>query len=65
MKKKSKGDSPSRRETQRRRSQEERDRMAGNATAAAERFAQTQHHKEMSAEEKLQERTDELMRRLP
>lgn len=53
------------REQERRRAQEERDRMAGNATAAAEHIADREKRQEMGAEEKLQERTDDLMRRTP
>jgi len=49
----------------RRRAQEDRDRMAGNATAAAEQIANKLAREEMGAEEKLQERTDDLMRRTP
>ena len=52
-------------EEARRRAKEDRDRMAGNATAAAEHIADRAKRAEMSDEEKLQERTDDLMRRTP
>ncbi len=48
-----------------RRAQEERDRAAGNATSAAEHIADKETREEMGPEEKLQERTDDLMRRTP
>ncbi len=48
-----------------RRTREALDRMAGNATAAAERIINEKRHEAMSAEEKLQERTDDLMWRTP
>ncbi len=48
-----------------RRAQEERDRAAGNPTSGAEHIADRQTREEMGAEEKLQERTDDLMRRAP
>ena len=47
------------------RAREEQERMAGNPTAAAERKPDEVVREEMSAEEKLQARTDELMRRIP
>ena len=53
------------RERLRRQQQEDRDRMAGNATAAAEHILDKEAREEMGAEEKLQERTDDLMRRTP
>jgi hypothetical protein len=52
-------------EALRRRAREERDRAAGNPTSAAEHKPDDITHEEMSAEEKLQERTDDLMRRTP
>jgi hypothetical protein len=52
-------------EALRRREREERDRAAGNPTSAAEHKPDDVVHEEMSAEEKLQERTDDLMRRTP
>jgi hypothetical protein len=52
-------------EEARRRAKEDHDRMAGNATAAAEHIADRAKRAEMSDEEKLQERTDDLMRRTP
>lgn len=55
----------SNREELQRRAQEDRDRAAGNATSAAEHIADKEIREEMGAEEKLQERTDDLMRRTP
>lgn len=52
-------------EALRRRAREEQDRAAGNPTSAAEHKPDDIAHEEMSAEEKLQERTDDLMRRTP
>ena len=49
----------------RRRAEEERARLSGNATAAAEHIADRETREEMSAEDKLQERTDDLARRTP
>jgi hypothetical protein len=52
-------------EARQRRAREERDRAAGNPTAEAEHMADEKNHEEMSPEEKLQERIDDLMRRTP
>jgi hypothetical protein len=52
-------------EADRRRAREERDRAAGSPTAAAEHIADDKTRDEMSPEEKLQERIDDLMRRTP
>jgi len=49
----------------RRRAEAERARASGNATAAAEHIADREAREEMSAEDKLQKRTDDLMRRAP
>jgi hypothetical protein len=56
---------PSRdREELQRRAREDRDRAAGNATSAAEHIADKEARAEMGPAEKLQERTDDLMRRM-
>jgi len=47
------------------RAREDRNRMAGNATADAEQKPDEIARQGMSPEEKLQARTDELMLRLP
>jgi len=52
-------------EAARRRAKEDQDRLAGNPTSAAEKIIDREKHAEMSDEEKLQERTDDLMRRTP
>lgn len=48
-----------------RRAREEQDRAAGNPTSAAEHKPDDRIQEEMSAEEKLQERTDDLFGRTP
>jgi hypothetical protein len=52
-------------EAERLRAKEDQDRLAGNATSAAEKIIDRQKHAEMNDEEKLQERIDDLMRRTP
>ncbi len=45
----------------RRKAREDKDRMAESATAAAESFVDRENRAEMSDEEKLQQRIDDLM----
>lgn len=52
-------------DAERRRAKEDQDRLAGNATSDAEKMIDRAKHADMSDEEKLQERTDDLMRRGP
>ena len=48
-----------------RQAREDRERLAGSPTAAAEHMIDERKHAGMGAEEKLQERIDDLMRRTP
>jgi len=54
-----------RNETARRKAREDRERLAGNATAAAESFIDRKKRAEMSDEEKMQHRIDDEMLHTP